>query len=141
MLSKYGLAPQRPPATHLGFFINADLTSLEPMELLLPKAGERVSRHQEEIISLLSSFFKVAPRRAHECVRPERGENTTQVIPLSPLAGTKTRRRFSAIPALATRGPLAPENRAAGPGFAPREGHELGNPRPAGLGQLAFTGT
>lgn len=117
------------------------MTSLDPTELLLPKAGERVSHRQEEIISLLSSFYKVAPRRAHECVRPERGENTAQGIQLSPLVGTETPGLFSAIPALATWGPLAPEHQAPGPGFAPREGAELGNPGPPGLEPLGFPGT
>lgn len=74
-------------------------------------------------------------------MRPEREENTPEGIQLSPLAMTKATRLFSAIPALATWGPVAPENQAPCPGFAPREGHELGNPCPEGLGQLGFTGT
>lgn len=97
------------------------------MGLLLPKSSKvKGFPTINSLLSLLSSFCKEAPRSAHECVRPERGEDCLG-YPV-----------FSVIPALATWGPLAPENRAPSSGFAPREGWRVGKPLPRRPGAAPF---
>lgn len=114
-----------PPATHLGFLLNADPTCSGPTGLLLPRAGKvkgSPTTKQQSCPFLVISTERTG-ERSH--LREEKSTTGKPVL--------------FAIPVLATWGRLAPAFRApGGPGFAAREGCELGNPYPAGLGAAGF---